>query len=118
MSESRGKTVSASYFVFYQGTTKDPAAFLDHYKTHHARLLMAFPGLERLVIHEETDWKDAQQVSNGSFLLIAEMTFPDTKTLETAISSKERELARDDFNNFPAWDGRIWHQAMSRNEFR
>jgi len=109
--------VSASYFVFYQGSTKEPAAFLEHYRTHHARLLLDFPGLERLVIHEETDWKDAQQISSGSFLLIAEMTFSDMRALEIAIASKERKLAREDFNNFPSWDGKIWHQAMSRNEF-
>ena len=69
------------------------------------------------MIHEETDWKDAQQISSGSFVLIAEMTFPDLGALEIAIASKERKLAREDFNNFPPCDGKIWHQAMSRNEF-
>ncbi|MEN8833284.1 EthD family reductase [Pacificibacter sp.] len=105
--------MSVSYFVFYQGTTADPSSFLEYYKTAHSALLLDFPGLERLIIHEETDWADSQNVVGGSFLLIAEMVFPDMPTLETAISSSARQRARDDFDNFPAWDGKIWHQAMN-----
>ncbi len=105
--------MSVSYFVFYQGTTEQPAEFVKYYKTEHASFLLDFPGIEDLIIHEEVEWADGQNIVGGSFLLVVEMVFSDIPSLERAISSPARQRAREDFDNFPAWDGKIWHQAMS-----
>ena len=105
--------ISISYFVFYQGSTDNPIGFVEYYKTHHSKYLMKFPGLQELRIHENLDWQDGQDVSKGEFLLIAEMCFPNIETMEKAISSPERQRAREDFNNFPDFQGNIWHQAMA-----
>ena len=60
---------------------------------------------------ESVDWQDGENVSKGSFLLIAEMRFPDIETMERAISSPERKRAREDFDKFPPFHGHVWHQA-------
>jgi uncharacterized protein (TIGR02118 family) len=106
--------MTVSYFVFYQGVAENNDEFEAHYRTKHAAILATFPGLLDLRIHRSINWDESQAVTKGGFLLIAEMIFPDQKTMETAIASPERAFAREDFENFIAFDGKIWHQAMKK----
>ena len=40
------------------------------------------------------------------------MVFDDEADLANALASEERSAARADFEQFPEFDGTVWHQAM------
>jgi uncharacterized protein (TIGR02118 family) len=104
--------MTASYIVRYHGTCSDPEAFLIHYRESHAPILQRFPGIRSLVLHHAADFDDPFPVSPGGNLLIAEMTFDDIDALNEALASPARAEARDDFANFPPFDGDVTHQAF------
>ena len=104
--------MSASYIVRYHGTAPAPTAFVDHYRNSHAPILQRFPGIGSLVLHKGADFTDPFPVNPGGNLLIAEMTFDDLPSLNAALASSARADARDDFREFPAFDGEVTHQAF------
>lgn len=104
--------MTASYIVRYQGTAADKAGFLTHYREKHAPILQQFPGIGSLVLHQGADFSDPFPVNPGGNLLIAEMTFDDLPALNAALASSARAEARDDFGNFPSFDGEVTHQAF------
>jgi hypothetical protein len=79
--------MSVSYFVRYQGRAADETAFIDYYVTQHAAVLVRFPGIRSLTLHRPVE--------------------------NAALASEARSQARDDFANFPRFDGTVTHQAMS-----
>ena len=101
--------MSASYIVRYHGTAPDPRAFVNHYRKSHAPILQKFPGIGSLVLHQGADFTDPFPVNPGGNLLIAEMTFDGLPSLNAALASSARAEARDDFGNFPAFDGEVTH---------
>lgn len=105
--------MTVSYFVRYQGRFADPDRFIEHYAGPHARILADFPGLRGLVLHRPADWRDPFPVSPGGAALMAQMTFESAEALDRALASEARQHARDDFANFPAFDGAVTHQAMT-----
>lgn len=104
--------MTASYIVRYHGTAPDADAFLAHYRQSHAPILQRFPGIRSLVLHRAADFADPFPVTPGGNLLIAEMTFDDVGALNAALASPARAEARDDFANFPRFDGDVTHQAF------
>ena len=104
--------MSASYIVRYHGTAPDPRSFVNHYRKSHAPILQKFPGIGSLVLHQGADFTDPFPVNPGGNLLIAEMTFDGLPSLNAALASSARAEARDDFGNFPAFDGEVTHQAF------
>ena len=104
--------MTASYIVRYNGNAADKAGFLFHYRESHAPILRQFPGISSLVLHHGVDFTDPFPVNPGGNLLIAQMTFDDLPTLNAALTSSARAQARDDFENFPAFDGEVTHQAF------
>ena len=104
--------MSASYIVRYHGTAPDPRSFVNHYRKSHAPILQKFPGIGSLVLHQGADFTDPFPVNPGGNLLIAEMTFDGLPSLNAALASSARAEARDDFGNFPAFDGEVTPQAF------
>ncbi|MFQ5660634.1 MAG: EthD family reductase [Gammaproteobacteria bacterium] len=108
--------MTISYFVFYRGKADNQSAFVERYKKTHVPILKRFPGIKRVRVHTPVAWNDSQTINPGNFTLIAEMLFDSVEDLEAALHSEERNMAREDFRQFPAFDGVIWHQAMSCEE--
>lgn len=104
--------MTASYIVRYHGTAPDPDAFMTYYRDRHAPILRRFPGIGSLVLHRGAEARDPFGVSPGGNLLIAQMTFDDLPALNAALASQARAEARDDFANFPRFDGDVTHQAF------
>ena len=104
--------MTASYVVRYHGTAENKAGFISHYRQSHAPILREFPGIGSLILHQEAEFKDPYPVKPGGNLLIAEMTFPDLPALNAALASPARAEAREDFGNFPSFEGDITHQAF------
>ena len=110
------KTVSASYFVRYEGQAENPEAFLSHYRDHHVPLLTRFPGIRRIILHTPTPWQDAYPVKPDRFSLLVQMIFDSREDLEKATASPARAEARRDFAQFPPFQGTIYHQAAISEE--
>jgi uncharacterized protein (TIGR02118 family) len=110
--------VSISYFVRYEGRAPDCAAFLAYYREHHVPILVRLPGIERIVLHTPVAWRDPFPVKPDRFLLVAQMVFHSEDDLDRALASEPRALAREDFANFPPFEGSVYHQAaLSREVF-
>lgn len=101
-----------SYFVRYDGSAAKPEAFLDYYRTQHAEILRGFDGIQNLILHTPAQWRDPFDITAGKSSLVAQMTFDSEATLTAALQSSSRARARDDFRNFPAFEGTVTHQAM------
>jgi len=105
--------MTISYFVFYQGKSEDQERFLEHYKNVHVPILYRFPGIKRVSMHSPTEGIDPENTQTGGFALLAQLVFEDQKSLNEALQSEERILARQDMlENFPHFTGNIMHQAM------
>ncbi len=104
--------MTVSYFVRYRGRPADPAAFDAYYAGPHARILREFPGVSSLVLHRPVRWRDPFPVTDDGLHLVAQMVFPSLDALDAALASEARARAREDFANFPAFEGTVTHQAM------
>ena len=104
--------MTVSYFVRYRGTSADPQAFDRHYATQHADILKGFPGLRSLILHRPVEWSDPFPVTPDGTHLLAQMTVDSESDLNRALRSEARIRARDDFANFPPFDGDVTHQAL------
>lgn len=105
--------MSVSYFVRYRGQAADADAFVDYYRTRHAAVLGRFPGIASLTLHRALTWNDPFPVNPDGSLLLAQMSFASAEALNAALASEARAQARDDFANFPPFDGTVTHQATS-----
>jgi uncharacterized protein (TIGR02118 family) len=108
--------MSVSYFVRYDVTSKDPAAFVRYYREIHVPLLTRWPGLTRITLHTQVEWNDPYAITRGNAVLLAQFEFDSAASLSKALFSPERAKARLDFQNFPAFHGPVTHQAMSSEE--
>ncbi len=102
-----------SYFVRYRGSAAHPAAFVAHYRDHHANILRGFPHIKSLVLHTPAAVRDPFPVRAGGTALLAQMMFESQTALDAALQSEARKNARDDFARFGAFDGEITHEALS-----
>ena len=108
--------MSVSYFVRYDITTKDTAAFVRHYRDVHLPLVACWPGLRRIVLHTPVEWNDPFAITRGNSVLLVQLEFDSAAALSRALFSPERAKARLDFQNFPAFAGSVTHQALASEE--
>lgn len=96
--------MSAAYLVIYEGRPEDPEAFLKYYVEKHVPLVWAFPRIRRVEVQ--------RGVEGGDFFLVARLSFDAIEDLRVAVSSPERERAREDMKNFPPFLGSVRRQAV------
>ena len=108
--------MSVSYFVRYEISAMDLAAFLRHYSEKHVPILSRWPGIRRIVVHEALAWNDPMPVNRGQAVLMAEMTFDSAEAMMSALASEGRAEARRDMHGFPPFEGTVFHQAMTSRE--
>lgn len=108
--------MSISYFVRYEGTSSDAAAFMRHYREKHVPILARWPGLQRVVLHTPVEWNDPFPVNRGRAALLAQLEFQSVEALNAALAGPERAEARKDFQQFPPFDGTVVHQVMMAEE--
>ena len=105
-----------SYFVRYDITAVDAKRFVDHYREVHVPLLARWPGIRRVVLHTPLDWHDPFPVSRGKTVLLAQLEFESLESMQAALASPARAAAREDFKQFPPFEGSVVHQAMAQQE--
>ena len=108
--------MTVSYFVRYEGKAESAAIFIERYRRNHAPILARFPRIRKVVLHTPVDWDDPCLVHKGNFALLAQMVFDSHDDLVAALASPARFEAREDFANFPAFKGGVFHQAMASEE--
>jgi uncharacterized protein (TIGR02118 family) len=108
--------VSVSYFVRYDIAVADFEEFVERYRSVHVPLVTAWPGLQRMVIHTPVDWKDPFPVNRGKAVLMAQLEFETEEAMNQAFASRERAVAREDFQRFMTFEGTVIHQAMRADE--
>jgi uncharacterized protein (TIGR02118 family) len=104
--------MTVSYLVRYEGTAADPERFHAHYAITHAGILRDLPGIRSLVLHRPVEWNDPFPVRPDRAHLIAQMIFDTAADLDRALASHARARAREDFANFPPFEGTVRHQAL------
>ena len=108
--------MSVSYFVRYEGTAQDRAAFVDYYRRSHVPILARWPRIRQIILHQPIAWQDPFPVHPDRFCLLAQMVFDSEADLQTALGSPERAEAREDFARFPAFRGSVLHQAVESEQ--
>jgi len=103
---------AVTYFVRYQGITRDPATFVEDYSGRHVAILSRWPGIRRIVLHVPTQWHDPHPVRPDRSDLLTEMTFANEEAFREALRSEARTLARLDTVNLKHGDALVTHQAM------
>jgi uncharacterized protein (TIGR02118 family) len=106
--------MTVSYFVRYEIEAGDD--FVRHYKERHVPILARWPGMRRVVLHQPVPWTDPCPVNRASSFLVAQLEFESQADLDRALESPERAAARRDFESFPPYEGKVFHQAMLQEE--
>ena len=68
------------------------------------------------MLHTPTAWRDPFPVNPGKAVLLAQLEFEDEAAMNAAFASRERAEAREDFKQFPEYQGSVTHQAMAQQE--
>ena len=102
-----------SYFVKYEGCQSNIQSFLEYYKTKHTDILKQLDEIQHLTLHTPVEWTDPCSVQKGGLSLMAQMSFKTVEALNRSLASEARLKARTDFENFPKFEGHVFHQALS-----
>jgi uncharacterized protein (TIGR02118 family) len=108
--------VTISYFVRYDISVPELAAFLRRYREVHVPMVARWPGLQRMVMHTPVEWRDPSPVNRGKAVLMAQLEFESEEAMNRAFASPERAAAREDFKRFMTFEGTVTHQAMASEE--
>jgi uncharacterized protein (TIGR02118 family) len=95
--------MSAAVLVIYDGKAEDPAEFLRYYIEKHLPIVWSFPRIRQVQV---------ERVVDGDLFMIARFLFDTPEDARVALSSPERERARVDRANFPAFTGTVRHQIV------
>jgi uncharacterized protein (TIGR02118 family) len=106
--------MTVSYFVRYEVEASDE--FIRHYRDRHVPILARWPGMRRVILHRPVPWTDPCPVNRAETFLIAQLEFDSQADLDRALESPERTEARRDFQAFPPYLGKVFHQAMVQEE--
>jgi len=102
--------MSYAYLVIYEGKPENPDEFLRYYIEHHLPIVWTFPKVRHVEVERGVD--------EGDIFMIGRFTFDTIEDLRKAIVSPERERARADMANFPAFKGTVRRQAVEILEVR
>ena len=106
--------MTVSYFVRYEVEAGDE--FVRYYKDNHVPILARWPGMRRVILHRPVRWSDPCPVNRAASFLVAQLEFDSQADLDRALQSPERMEARRDFEKFPPFEGKVFHQAMASEE--
>lgn len=101
-----------AYCVRYENLQGDVDELLAYYRDHHVPILARWPGVRTVQLLTPVDAHDPCPTTSGTMVLEVLITFDSLGSLQSALGSAERVEARDDFGNFPAFTGRVTHQAV------
>jgi hypothetical protein len=109
--DPRAADTAVSWMVQYNGPAKDPAAFHAYYRAHHVPIVHRMPGIRSLNWYVPKSWTPVG-VRRVDHLQLVQAMFDDVTGLLAMRASRERKEGLKDFQNYPAFEGPVTHQAM------
>jgi uncharacterized protein (TIGR02118 family) len=103
---------AVSWIVQYNGPAQDPSAFHAYYRTHHVPIVNRMPGIRSLNWYVPTPSERLAGLRYVEHLQLVQAMFDDLDGLLAMRASRERKEGLQDFNNYPAFEGPVTHQAM------
>ena len=103
-----------TYFVVYPNTAADRDSFIGYYTAHHPPLLGQLPGIRATVLYEPTDMTSPLALTPADHMLICDVSFDTLDALNASLQSDIRKVLREDYNQFPPFEGDPIHSAMAR----
>ncbi len=109
-----GPLGDVSYFVFYEGPADDVDAFRAYYHANHPPILGRMPGIRATVLGTPAEWHDPLGLADAGHMHLCDIGFDTVADLNAGLASNARVELREDFANFPPFEGAVIHQAMAR----
>ena len=103
---------AVSWIVQYNGPAKDPRAFHDYYRQHHVPIVLRMPGIRSLNCYLPSASTPGAGLPAVNHLLLVQAVFDDVEGLLAMRRSPQRREGLRDFDNYPAFEGPVTHQAM------
>lgn len=101
-----------SYLVHYPGRAEDLNIWLQHYLTHHTRLMTGFAGIREIEIFTRLDWCDSMPWRRVHHMQRNKIVFDNADALTAALESPALDTMRKDFHSFPPFTGGNIHYPM------
>jgi uncharacterized protein (TIGR02118 family) len=108
---SRTQTL-CTFLVSYPGPADDERAWHEHYVSHHAPIMVTFPGVRAVSIHTPAVVVCGLEIPLSPAMQRNKVVFDSPGALSAALASPVREAMRKDFEKFPAFQGGNQHFAM------
>lgn len=108
------RTAPVSYVVRYYPPAENEQAFIDFYVSHHPQILAKLPRIRNVLCYLRLDWTDPAGIERANTMLGNEVVFDTLQDLNDSLKSDVRHELRDDYKQFPPFDGNVTHFAMTR----
>ena len=102
------------YFVAYPNTAADRDGFIAYYTAHYPPLLGQLPGIRATVLYTPTDMTSPLAVTPADHMLICDVSFDTLDALNASLQSDVRKVLREDYHQFPPFEGDPIHSAMTK----
>lgn len=101
-----------SYVVHYPGPAQDLNVWMHHYVAHHPQIMRQFPGIRAIEILSRVDWTGFLPWPRVHHIQRNRVMFDSKAALTAALQSPARIVLREDFKDFPPFDGGNSHFPM------
>lgn len=98
-----------SYWVEYSGPAEDENAWHKHYVDHHPQLLAQLPGIRCIEIYTPVVMICGLPLNVRPSMQRNKTVFDSVDAMRAAMQSPARDALRQDFQQFPAWQGTALH---------
>jgi hypothetical protein len=109
---------SLSYWVEYAGPAEDENAWHDFYVRHHPHLLAKFPGIRCIEIYTPAVAICSLPLPVRSCMQRNKTVFDSAQAMSAAMQTPVRNALREDFHNFPRFQGASLHFPFNTLSFR
>lgn len=106
------RTKFCTYLVDYPGPADDDQAWLDHYVTSHAGILVKLPGLRVAAVYTPAVVISMLPFRFATAMLRNKVVFDSAPALSDALSSSVRDELRADVDTFPPYSNGSMHVPM------
>lgn len=110
----QGPHGDVSYFVLYDGPAEDIDAFRRYYHANHPPILGRLSGIRSTILGTPVAWRDPLGLADANHMHLCDISFDSVGDLNAGLASNARVALREDFANFPPFEGAVTHQAMTR----
>ena len=101
------------FLVHYPGRALDFDEWINYYLTHHPQIMFDFPGVREIEVFTRIDWLDAMPWTRVHYMQRNKLMFDSAQAITDAMHSPVRHTMRQDFEQFPPFEGGNIHHPMA-----